>query len=50
MYAPLTQKHILFKILMYLVTSPNVSDPKRHMDELLLRENSAKLLARLVEK
>jgi hypothetical protein len=38
------------KILVYFITSAKVVDQSNHIDELVLRENAAKLLARLVEK
>lgn len=46
----LSQKHILFRILVYFISSPRVSEPKNYFEELVLRENAAKLLARLIEK
>jgi hypothetical protein len=46
----LTQKHILFRILVYFISSHRVSEPKNYFEELVLRENAAKLLARLIDK
>lgn len=43
-------KHIVLKILVYFLTSTNLAEEDSPKDELVLRENSAKLLARLTEK
>ena len=43
------QKHIILKILVYLLTSNRVSTDQDRDGELLLRENCAKLLARIAD-